>query len=146
MTDHAEVVVVGAGIFGCAAALHLLQAGVREVRVVERDDVGQGTTAAGGGFLGHWVPHEPEIEASRHGLEFYAALHHEGHDIAYRANSMLYVAASALAWTILRADGPAATVLTPAEGEARTGGVVRASGVFGGCSTRAARRSTRRRW
>jgi sarcosine oxidase subunit beta len=132
VTDHAEVVVIGAGILGCAAALHLLQAGVREVRVVERDDVGQGTTAAGAGFLGHWASHEPEIKASRYGLEFYAALHHDGHDIAYRANSMLYVAASEPAWTILHADRPTATVLMPAEVEARTGGVVRASGVFGG--------------
>lgn len=133
MVDRAEVVVVGAGVLGCAAALHLLEAGVREVRVVERDGVGRGTTAAGGGFLGHWAPDEPEIEASRYGREFYAALHDDGHDIAYRANTMLYVAASAPAWKSLSADVPeTTTLLDPAGVEARTGGVVRAEGVLGG--------------
>ncbi|TCP47300.1 glycine/D-amino acid oxidase-like deaminating enzyme [Tamaricihabitans halophyticus] len=133
MVDRAEIVVVGGGILGCAAALHLLHAGVRDVRVVERDGVGQATTAAGGGFLGHWAPYELESEASQYGRKFYANLHDDGHDIAYRANSMLYVAASAPAWESLSADESAGTsVLTPAEVEARTGGVVCAASVFGG--------------
>ncbi|ONI90587.1 hypothetical protein ALI144C_02590 [Actinosynnema sp. ALI-1.44] len=133
MVDRAEVVVIGAGVLGCAVALHLLQAGVRDVRVVERDDVGQGTTAAGGGFLGHWAPYENELEASRYGRDFYAGLHRDGHDIDFKANAMLYVAASAAAWETLNADEQgAATIVGPAEVEARTAGVVRAERVFGG--------------
>ncbi|MBB5910095.1 NAD(P)/FAD-dependent oxidoreductase [Actinoalloteichus hymeniacidonis] len=134
MADRAEVVVVGGGVMGCAMALHLLKAGVRDVRLIERDEVGQGTTAAGGGFLADWAPQEPEIQASRYGREFYSALHDNGHDISYRANSTLYIAAGEAAWRALSDGGNAAdeSVLSPAEVEARTGGAVPASGVHAG--------------
>ncbi|MDA0634553.1 FAD-binding oxidoreductase [Nonomuraea sp. MCN248] len=110
---------------------HLIEAGAGDVRLVERDGVGEGTTAAGGGFLGDWAPYEQESTAARYGHAFYAHLQEEGDDVGYRADGMLYVAISEAAWQELIA-WQTGTPLTAAEVERRTGGVVRAGGVRGG--------------
>jgi sarcosine oxidase, subunit beta len=48
--DHADVVVVGGGVMGVSAAFHLAEAGLTDVVLVERNDLGSGSTgkAAGG--------------------------------------------------------------------------------------------------
>ncbi|HCG30546.1 MAG TPA: sarcosine oxidase subunit beta, partial [Chloroflexi bacterium] len=38
----AEVVIIGAGIMGCSIAYHLAERGVRDVVVLERDQIGRG--------------------------------------------------------------------------------------------------------
>ncbi|MGI5212477.1 NAD(P)/FAD-dependent oxidoreductase [Plantactinospora sp. CA-290183] len=135
--DRSDVVVIGGGILGCATALQLLAAGVSHVRLLERDDVGGGTTAAGGGFLGNWTPQGPETAAYRYGREFYSGLHAAGVDIDYRENSMLYVAASESAWEDLGRDGdPSTRVVSPQEIEELTGGIVRAAAIRGGLHDR----------
>lgn len=50
MADRADVVVIGGGVMGVSAAFHLAEAGVRDVVLVERDQLGSGSTckAAGG--------------------------------------------------------------------------------------------------
>ncbi|MFI0481208.1 NAD(P)/FAD-dependent oxidoreductase [Actinomadura sp. 9N215] len=50
MLSEAEVVVVGGGVMGTSIAFHLAEAGVRRVVLVERDELGSGSTckAAGG--------------------------------------------------------------------------------------------------
>ncbi|MEJ7763627.1 MAG: FAD-dependent oxidoreductase [Thermomicrobiales bacterium] len=45
MTRTAEVVIVGAGIMGCAIAYSLAERGVSDIVVVERDAIGRGATA-----------------------------------------------------------------------------------------------------
>jgi sarcosine oxidase subunit beta len=47
---HAEVVIVGGGVMGTSAAFHLAEAGVEGVLLLERDELGSGSTskAAGG--------------------------------------------------------------------------------------------------
>jgi sarcosine oxidase subunit beta len=47
---HAAVVVIGGGVIGLSAAYHLVASGVRDVVLVERDELGSGSTskAAGG--------------------------------------------------------------------------------------------------
>lgn len=49
--DSAEVVVVGGGLEGCAAAWALTRAGVRDVVIVERDTVGSGGTGKSSGVV-----------------------------------------------------------------------------------------------
>jgi sarcosine oxidase subunit beta len=41
-----EIVVVGGGVIGCSIAYHLAQAGKRDVLLVERNDLGSGTTSS----------------------------------------------------------------------------------------------------
>lgn len=137
MVDRSDVVVIGGGILGCATALHLLAAGVPRVRLLERDDVGGGTTAAGGGFLGNWTPQGPEAAAYRYSREFYSGLHADGVDIDYRENSMLFVAASESAWEDLRRNDDRSTrAVSPQEIEELTEGVVRAAAIRGGLHDR----------
>ncbi|MFC7595738.1 NAD(P)/FAD-dependent oxidoreductase [Terrabacter sp. GCM10028922] len=50
LPSHASVVVVGGGVMGVSTAYHLAQAGVNDVVLVEKDELGSGSTckAAGG--------------------------------------------------------------------------------------------------
>ncbi|MBA2953702.1 FAD-dependent oxidoreductase [Nocardioides sp. MAH-18] len=50
MPDRASVVVIGGGVIGLSTAYHLARAGVPDVLLLERDDLGSGSTckAAGG--------------------------------------------------------------------------------------------------
>jgi sarcosine oxidase subunit beta len=50
LPDHASVVIVGGGIMGLSTAFHLARAGVTDVVLLERDELGSGSTskAAGG--------------------------------------------------------------------------------------------------
>ncbi|QHC57731.1 FAD-binding oxidoreductase [Rathayibacter sp. VKM Ac-2760] len=74
-----DVVVVGAGLFGAATALHLARGGAR-VTLVESGDAARGTTAAGAGFVGLWAAgyawywNESERDLEQYGLDFYRAL------------------------------------------------------------------------
>jgi 4-methylaminobutanoate oxidase (formaldehyde-forming) len=46
------VAIVGGGILGCAAAYHLARAGVRDVLVLERDELNAATTSQAAGLVG----------------------------------------------------------------------------------------------
>lgn len=135
MVDIADVVVVGGGVLGCSTALHLAEQGIR-VRLLERDGLCEATSDAGAGFLVE-LPFEPERAASRYGRSFYAELHQAGHDIGYRRNGQLFVAAgdSGAEWLRLAAEQPAEpgnSVVDAATVERLTDGVIAGAGVHGG--------------
>lgn len=103
MSEHAEVVVVGGGVQGAILAMHLADAGVESVRVVERDEPFQGTSAAAAGFIAYWVMENPEFgpeEAAveKYGLDFYRNLHEEGRNIDYVNNGLLIVTDEDCVW------------------------------------------------
>jgi glycine/D-amino acid oxidase-like deaminating enzyme len=136
MADTADIVVVGGGIMGMSLALHLLQAGARNVRLLERDGLFEGTTSAGAGFLAPWSVMTPRHGAESkmlpielYGLRFYADLQAAGYDIDYRRNGVLWVTASEGRWIEnkdqpwLAAD-PDSSELGPDEITELTGGVV----------------------
>jgi glycine/D-amino acid oxidase-like deaminating enzyme len=144
MADTADVVIVGGGIMGMSLALHLLQAGARNVRLLERDGLFEGTTSAGAGFLAPWSALSPlhgaqskMLPIERYGLQFYADLQAEGYDIDYRRNGVLWVSATEVEWLQdkdqpwLAAD-PDSSALGPDEITELTGGVVRGDRVHGG--------------
>jgi sarcosine oxidase, subunit beta len=143
MADRSEVVVIGGGVLGASAALHLLAAGVRDVRLIERDGLFQGTSAAGGGFLGPWTALAPihgaasrALPIERYGMDFYAEMDAAGHDIDYRHNGILWVAASEATWAQVQqmawdtADPDSYTV-DPDDLRELTGGIVSPEGVHG---------------
>jgi sarcosine oxidase subunit beta len=63
--DTADVVVIGAGIVGCAAAYHLAAAGAGRVVVLDREDaVGRGSTGACAGGFRHQFTTEVNVRLS----------------------------------------------------------------------------------
>ncbi|MGW2231871.1 FAD-dependent oxidoreductase, partial [Streptomyces formicae] len=44
LPSSADVVVIGGGVMGTSIAFHLAEAGVRDIVVVERDELGQGSS------------------------------------------------------------------------------------------------------
>ncbi|MEV6446308.1 FAD-binding oxidoreductase [Amycolatopsis sp. NPDC051716] len=144
MSDTADVVVVGGGIMGLTHAVHLLEAGVEKVHLIERDGLCEGTTGAGGGFLAPWTvishlhgPDSPAGPLERYGMEFYAKLNAAGHDIDYRQNGVLWVTASEGTWALAQslawdvADA-AAVAVEPGRMAEFSAGVVSGDGVYGG--------------
>jgi sarcosine oxidase subunit beta len=49
--QSAEIVIVGAGIMGCAIAYSLAERGVKDIVVLERDEIGRGATADAAGGI-----------------------------------------------------------------------------------------------
>jgi glycine/D-amino acid oxidase-like deaminating enzyme len=101
----ADVVVIGGGILGAAAALHLADAGAGEVVLVEREPaLGTQTTAAGAGFVGYWAG-ELEAELAAYGMRFYADLQERsGRDLGVRQVGLLFPALSEPGVEMLRQE------------------------------------------
>lgn len=143
MAERADAVVVGGGILGASAAAHLLEAGVADVLLLERDRVGQATSSAGAGFVGLWAHgylpawKDEELEVERYGLDFYRGLADEGYEFGYKQNGNLWAATNDDAWRsflepIASHEGvPERKVLGPEEVEEVTG-IIPARAVVGG--------------
>ncbi len=102
MRDHPDAIVVGAGVQGMCVALHLLAAGLTDVRILERDEAFQGTSSAAAGFLGLWAMQAEqgpeELAVERYGLSFYEDLQHSGYDIDFLRNGLLIITDDAEVW------------------------------------------------
>jgi sarcosine oxidase subunit beta len=143
MSERADVVVIGGGVMGASAALHLLEAGAGRVTLVERDGIAQGTTAAGAGFVAPWAAGyiatlgPEELAAERYGIAFYGELAADGHAIDHRANGLLSVAGDADALPALERLATAAADVerercSPARVERLTAGAIAAEAIAGG--------------
>jgi sarcosine oxidase subunit beta len=51
MHSTADVVIIGAGVIGCSTAYHLALMGIRDVLVVEMDQVGSGSSGKSASVL-----------------------------------------------------------------------------------------------
>ncbi len=74
MQPTADVVVIGGGVFGCSAALHLAEAGAGRVVLLERSEkLAMQTSSAGAGFVNLWqLGGDPlELAIERYALDFY---------------------------------------------------------------------------
>ena len=49
LPTHSQIVIIGGGIVGCSTAYHLTKAGFKDVLVLERKEIGSGTTFAAAG-------------------------------------------------------------------------------------------------
>lgn len=67
----AEAVIIGAGIMGCSIAYHLAERGVRDVVVLERDQIGRGATADAAGGIRLQFSTETNIRLSQISLEYW---------------------------------------------------------------------------
>ncbi|WP_030613059.1 NAD(P)/FAD-dependent oxidoreductase [Streptomyces sclerotialus] len=73
--SSAEVVIVGGGVMGTSVAFHLAEAGVRDVVLVERDELGSGSTCKAAGGVRAQFSDALNIQLSARSL---AAYHHFG--------------------------------------------------------------------
>lgn len=73
MSDSADVVIVGGGLEGCAAAWALSRRGVTDVLVLERSTVGSGMTGKSSGIVRCHYGVSSLAAMSRYGLEVFAA-------------------------------------------------------------------------
>lgn len=139
-----DVAVVGGGVFGCSAALHLKLRGCESVTVIERDRIGAGTSSAGAGLLARWsagfVPAwgDEELKLETYGLDFYRELSASGYELGYLEGGMLFLGLArptgrrSLVPLADHDGGEGLTPLTPSEVEALTEGFVQATGIAGG--------------
>ncbi len=71
MERTAEVVIIGAGITGCSIAYHLASRGVRDILVLEKDQIGRGATADAAGGIRLQFSTKANIELSRYSLSIW---------------------------------------------------------------------------
>jgi sarcosine oxidase, subunit beta len=69
----ASVVIVGGGVIGTSIAFHLAEAGVDDVVLVERGDLGSGSTAKGAGGVRAMFSDELNVRIALRSLEAWAA-------------------------------------------------------------------------
>jgi sarcosine oxidase, subunit beta len=96
--------VIGAGILGVSAALHLQRARVGRVLLLDKSDVATGTSNAGAGlcvpfatgFQPNW--REQELALELYGLDWYRALASDHPELNLRAYGTLVLASSPESW------------------------------------------------
>jgi sarcosine oxidase subunit beta len=71
-SDSADVVVIGGGVMGVSTAFHLAEAGVRNVVLVERDELGAGSTSKAAGGVRAQFSDEVNIRLGARSLEAFA--------------------------------------------------------------------------
>lgn len=93
LPEHAQVVVIGAGIVGCSVAYHLAKMGWKQVVVLERSARVSGTTAHSAGLVTQLRHTRSLTDISRYGVRLYEELKQEtGLDTGFRQTGSISVA------------------------------------------------------
>ena len=93
LPDHAQVVVIGAGIVGCSVAYHLTQLGWTDVVILERQTLGSGTTGHGAGLVTQLRHTRALTDLSRYSADLYPRLEAEtGQPPGFRQTGSISVA------------------------------------------------------
>ncbi len=91
--QHAQVVVIGAGIVGCSSAYHLAKMGWKDVVVLEGSTIGSGTTDHSAGLVTQLRHTRALTDISRYGVQLYEELKAEtGLDTGFRQTGSITVA------------------------------------------------------
>lgn len=77
LPDQAEVVIIGGGIVGCSTAYHLTKAGFKDVVLLERKELGSGTTHAAAGLLAQLRQNREMTNLAKYAIELYSKLEEE---------------------------------------------------------------------
>lgn len=94
MKRSADVVIIGAGVIGCSAAYHLVQAGISDVVVLERGQVGGGSSGKSAAMLTlQFCRDALTVEMAKYSYERYACFEDElGVSTDFRRTGWMYVA------------------------------------------------------
>ncbi|MEU2621347.1 FAD-binding oxidoreductase [Streptomyces sp. NPDC007157] len=92
MNLRAQVVIIGGGVMGTSIAYHLASAGVRDVVLVERDELAAGSTSKAAGGVRAQFSDELNIQLGARSLEAFARFGQEiGYDIGLRRVGYLFL-------------------------------------------------------
>ncbi|MFB6636409.1 NAD(P)/FAD-dependent oxidoreductase [Streptomyces chartreusis] len=92
MNTHASVVVIGGGVMGTSIAYHLARGGVRDVVLVERDELASGSTSKAAGGVRAQFSDELNIQLGARSLQAFARFGLElGHDIGLHRVGYLFL-------------------------------------------------------
>lgn len=92
MKRTADVVIIGAGITGCSIAYHLASRGVKDVVVLEKDQIARGATADAAGGIRLQFSTRTNIELSRYSLSIWENFKELfGIDIAFHQQGYLFL-------------------------------------------------------
>jgi sarcosine oxidase subunit beta len=88
----ADAVIIGAGIMGCSIAWHLAERGLRDIVVLERDQIGQGATADAAGGIRLQFSTTTNIQLSQYSLGYWEHFQERfGVDINFRQQGYLFL-------------------------------------------------------
>ncbi|ORT56590.1 sarcosine oxidase subunit beta [Streptomyces sp. CB03238] len=88
----ADVVIVGGGVIGTSIAFHLAEAGVRDVVLLERAELGSGSTSKAAGGVRAQFSDALNIQLGARSLEAYRAFgHRPGQEIDLRSSGYLFL-------------------------------------------------------
>ncbi|HEX2173102.1 MAG TPA: FAD-binding oxidoreductase [Dehalococcoidia bacterium] len=92
LPQAAEIVIIGGGAVGCSIAYHLAKHGQTDVVVLERDQVGSGSTSKAAGGIRAQFSTAVEIEFSLRSIAFFERFEDEMEAVCdYRKNGYLYL-------------------------------------------------------
>jgi len=92
VNTHASVVVIGGGVMGTSIAYHLAAAGVRDVLLVERDELAAGSTSKAAGGVRAQFSDELNIQLGARSLESFGRFEEEtGYDIGLHRVGYLFL-------------------------------------------------------
>ncbi|WP_128434354.1 NAD(P)/FAD-dependent oxidoreductase [Streptomyces cyaneus] len=96
MNTSASVVVIGGGVMGTSIAYHLARAGVRDVVLVERDELACGSTSKAAGGVRAQFSDELNIQLGARSLEAFGRFEEEtGYDIGLHRVGYLFLLSTA---------------------------------------------------
>ena len=72
--ERAAIVVVGGGITGCSVAYYLAKAGLRDVLLLEKDELTSGSTCHAAGLVTQFNPSPTMMRFRRYSVELYREL------------------------------------------------------------------------
>jgi len=92
LPDHAQVVIIGGGIVGCSVAYHLTKLGWSDVLILERKEIGSGTTWAAAGLLTQLRQNQEMTNLAKYTVDLYESLEAEtGVATGFRRNGTVQV-------------------------------------------------------
>lgn len=139
MKQTAEVVIIGAGIMGCAIAHALAERGQSDVVVLERDQIGRGATADAAGGVRQQFSTETNIRLATESVRVWESFPERfGRDIGLRQQGYLFLLNDPAEEPVFRANlalqqslGVPSRWVTPAE-IAELNPYVRLDDIYGG--------------
>jgi len=89
----ADIVIIGAGVIGCSIAFHLAKLGCHDIIVLERDDIGSGSTGKCAGGIRQQFSTEANIKLSIESVRFFEHFEEEtGYPADFRQHGYLMLA------------------------------------------------------